>query len=93
MDTAFSNFCNAKRLCLFCFMSQEHRWHYSAFNQLCLAKGKIAAVVLLSNEAKQNKIHNFTWADQEWIGLMTFKNFVEQDWIGFSFVGSGLDSD
>jgi len=32
-------------------------------------------------------------ADQDWIGLMIFKNFAEQDWIGFNFFGSGLDSD
>jgi len=30
---------------------------------------------------------------QDWIGLMIFKNFVDQDWIGFNFIGSGLDSD
>jgi len=32
-------------------------------------------------------------ADQDWIGLMIFKNFVDQGWIGFSFIGSGLDAD
>jgi len=42
---------------------------------------------------RQNKIHNFTWADQDWIGLMIFKNFADQDWIGFNFIESGLDSD
>jgi len=26
------------------------------------------------------------------IRLMIFKNFAYQDWIGFSFCGSGLDS-
>jgi len=31
--------------------------------------------------------------DQDWIGLMIFKNFSDQDWIGFNFIGSGLDSD
>jgi len=31
-------------------------------------------------------------ADQDWIGLMIFKNFGDQDWIGFNFFGSGLDS-
>jgi len=35
-------------------MSQEHRWHYFAFNQLYLAKGKITPVVLLPHEAKYN---------------------------------------
>jgi len=35
----------------------------------------------------------FVWADQDWIGLMIFKNFADQDWIGFNFMESGLDSD
>ena len=39
------------------------------------------------------KIPAFTLADQDWMGLMIFKNFADQDWIGFNFVGSGLDSD
>jgi len=39
------------------------------------------------------KIHDFTTADQDWIGLMIFKNFADQDWIGFNFIGSVLDSD
>jgi len=39
------------------------------------------------------KMHDFTLADQDWIGLMIFKNFADQDWIGFNFIGSGLDSD
>ena len=56
---------------------------------------------------RKNKIHGFTWADQDWIrlmifknfadldwiGPMVFKNFADQDWIGFNFCGSGLDSD
>jgi len=39
---------------------------------------------------RQNKIHGFTWTDQDWIGLIIFKNFADQDWIGFNFCGSGL---
>ena len=35
-------------------MSQEHRWHYFAFNHLYLAKGKIDPVVLFPHEAKYN---------------------------------------
>jgi len=35
-------------------------------------------------------MHNFAWTDQNWIGLMIFKNFADQDWIGFNFIG-GLD--
>jgi len=41
------NFGNAKKLCLFCLMRQQHYWKYFAFNQSHLAKGKIAPVVLL----------------------------------------------
>jgi len=39
------------------------------------------------------KIYNFTLVDQDWIGLMIFKNLADQDWIGCNFIGSGLDSD
>jgi len=38
-------------------------------------------------------MHDFTWPDQDWIGLRIFKNLADQDWIGLSFIGSGLDSD
>jgi len=37
------------------------------------------------------KIHDFILADQVWIGLLIFKNFADQDWIGFNFIGTGLD--
>jgi len=33
-------------------MRQEHTWYYSGFNQLYLAKGKIASAVLWPHEAK-----------------------------------------
>jgi len=69
-------------------MRLEYCWHCIAFNQLYLAKGKIAPVFM-----RQNKIHDFSWADQDWIRLMIFKNFAEQDWIGFNFIGSGQDLD
>jgi len=39
------------------------------------------------------KIHDFTLTDQDWIGLVIFKNFADQDWIGCNFIGSGLDLD
>ena len=42
---------------------------------------------------RQNKIHGFVCADQDWIGLKIFKKFADQDWIGFIFCGSGLDLD
>jgi len=38
-------------------------------------------------------MNDFTFADQDWIGLMIFINFADQDWIGFNFIESGLDSD
>jgi len=34
-------------------MKQKHCWNCFAFNQLYLAKGKIAKAVLLSHEAKE----------------------------------------
>jgi len=39
------------------------------------------------------KIYDITLADQDWIELMIFKKFADQDCIGFNFIGSGLDSD
>jgi len=39
---------------------------------------------------QQNCAH--VWVDQNWIGLIDFTNFSDQDWIGFKFFGSGLDS-
>jgi len=38
-------------------------------------------------------MNDLTLADQDWIGLMIFKKFADQHWIGFNFIGSGLDSD
>jgi len=54
-------------------------------------KGKIAPVVLLPHEAKY-KYMILPWWVLDWIGLVIFKNFADQDWIGFNFIGSGLDS-
>jgi len=42
---------------------------------------------------RQNKIHAFKWNDPDWKGQMILKNFPDQDWIGFNFYRSGLDSD
>jgi len=43
---------------------------------------------------RQNKnTYDFTFVDQDWIGLVIFKNFADQDWIGINFIGSGLDLD
>jgi len=33
-------------------------------------------------------MRDFTLADQDWIRLMIFKNFADQDWFGFNFIGS-----
>jgi len=38
-------------------------------------------------------MNDFTLVDQDWIGLMIFKNFADQVWIRFKFIGPGLDSD
>jgi len=37
-------------------------------------------------------MHDFTLAVQDWIGLIIFKRFVDQDWIGYNFIESRLDS-
>jgi len=66
-------------------MRQKHCWNYFAFNQSYLTESKIAPVILLPHENKIN-IPDFTLADQDWIRLMIFKNFVDQDWIGFNFI-------
>jgi len=31
--------------------------------------------------------HDFKLADQDWSGLTIFKNFADQGWIGFNFIG------
>ena len=38
-------------------------------------------------------MHDFTLADQDWIGLVIFKNFADQVWIRLNFIGSRLDLD
>ena len=80
-----------KKVAWRCASYKKLCWDYFAFNQSYLLKGKIAPVVLLPHDAK--KIHDFTLADQDWIGLMIFKTFADQDWIEFNFIRSGLDSD
>jgi len=42
---------------------------------------------------QKNVGYDFTMVDEDWIGLMIFKNFADQDWIGFNYIGSGLDFD
>jgi len=39
-----------------CVYFASHCWNYFAFNQSCLAKGKIASAVLLLHEAKSKFI-------------------------------------
>jgi len=82
-------FRKCQRLCLFCLMMQKHGWNFFAFNQSCWRQNSFS-----SGFASWGKIktHGFTWADQDWSGLMIFKNFADQHWIGFNFIGSGLDS-
>jgi len=38
------------------------------------------------NVNKEKQRRNNT-ADQDWIGLMIFKNFADQDWIGLNLIG------
>jgi len=72
-------------------MMQKHFWNYFAFNKSCWRQNSSSSGFASWGKIKTN---NFRWADQDWIGLMNFKNFADQDWIGFNFnfIGSGLDS-
>jgi len=65
---------------LFCLQPIAFGWRQNSSSCCFASWGKIY-------------IHDFTLADQDWIGLMIFKSFADQDWIGFNFIGSGLDSD
>jgi len=38
-------------------------------------------------------MNDVTLVEQDWIGLVIFNNFADQDWIRCNFIGSGLDSD
>ena len=89
-DTSLLNFGNAKKavailpheakalLKLFCLQSSRNYLRQNSSSSSFASWSKI-------------KIHDFTLADQDWIGLMIFKNFAY--WIGFNFIGLGLDSD
>ena len=65
-----------------------------------LAKGKIAPAVLLPHDTRteqrllrQNKDTRFYIGGSGLDRTDNFKNFADQDWIGFNFIRSGLDSD
>ena len=59
----------------------------------CLMRLCLFCLTRLFCHMRQNKMYGFVWVDQDWFELMIFKNFADQDWIGFKFCGSGLDSD
>jgi len=63
---------------LFCLQPIVFGWRQNSSSSFFASWGKI-------------KIYAFTLADQDWIGLMIFKNFADQDWIGFNFIQTGLD--
>jgi len=65
---------------LFCLQSIVFGWRQSSSSSVFASWGKM-------------KIHDFTLADQDWIGVMNFNSYSDQNWIGFNFIGSGLDSD
>jgi len=71
-------------------MRQKHSYNYFPFNQSYLTEDKIAWCFCL---LRQKKNSLFCIGGQDWIGLMIFKNFANQDLIGFIFIGSALDSD
>jgi len=65
---------------LFCLEPIIFGWRQNSFSGAFASWGKI-------------KIDYFTWTDQDWIGLMIFKNFADKGWFGFNFMESDLDSD
>jgi len=65
---------------LFCLQPIIFGWRQNSCSSSFASWGKI-------------KIHDFTLADQDWIGLMICKNFADQDWIGFNFIEWRLYSD
>ena len=84
--TDFLHFVTSKKaVCIF-LIRQKHCWSYFAFNQLCLAKGKIDWIALVLHETNRlTKIHIFTLADQDWIGLMGLKNLrIRTGWDSIS---------
>jgi len=42
---------------------------------------------------RQNKIHGFIWVDQDWIGLLIFKNFADRTGSDSTFVDQDWNSD
>jgi len=56
-------------------------------NTILLNFGK-AKMMCLFCVVRQNKIHCFTWADQDWIELIILKKIADQDWIGFNLLCS-----
>ena len=79
IDISLLNFGNAKRLCLFCLMTQKHCWNYFAFNQSYLAEGKIAPAVLLRHEAKEKRMI-LQWRIRTGSDWWFSKILSDQDW-------------
>jgi len=65
---------------LFCLQPIVFGWRQNSSSSFFPSRGK-------------TKMHDFTLVDQDWIRLIIFKNFAGQAWIGFNYIGSGLDSD
>jgi len=63
---------------LFCLQPIVFDWRQNSSSSYLASWGKI-------------KKHDFTLADQDWIGPIIFKMLVDQDWIRFNFTGSRLD--
>ena len=89
-------------LCLFCLKRQKHLWNNFAFNQLYLAKGKTAPVILLPNEAKQKymilNLRIRTGSDWWFSKIFQFRNgsdsiSSDQDWTRTEKFHSPLISD
>ena len=69
METSLLNFANAKRLCLFCLMTQKHCWNNFAFNQSYLAKGKNTFSISFASWGKikiHMILHSWTRTGSDW---------------------------
>jgi len=75
-NRSFLNFENAKWQCLFCLIRQKHCWNYFAFNQLYLAKGKLAYI----GRSGLDRPDDFPkFADQDLIGFNFIGSGLDSD--------------
>jgi len=113
IDISLLNFGNAKRLCLFCLMTQKHCWNYFAFQPIVFGWRQNSSSSSFASWGKRKKewfynggsgldrtddFQKFCESGLDRIQFYRFRTgsdsiLSDQDWIGFNFIGSGLDSD